>query len=112
MMDRTASGLATAGSFAKGRIGLVPGANLPPARPQDLVRYAEAALAEGNQAMALETFTRLLQREEEHLQCAALVGLGRIGTQSAAQAVYPMLKSRNRKVAITARNVWKKFAEA
>jgi HEAT repeat protein len=55
-------------------------------------------------------YKRILERPEEHLQCAALVGLGRIGSAEAAQAVFAKLKSPERKVRITAAQVWARFA--
>ncbi|MDX2269854.1 MAG: hypothetical protein NW208_17260 [Bryobacter sp.] len=109
MMDRTALGLAEAGNFAKGRIGLTPGPTFAPSRTQDLIRYAESALADGNKALALQLYASLLKRPEEHFQCAGLVGMGKIGTAEAAQSVYAKLKSPDRKVRLTAAQVWSRF---
>lgn len=92
--------LKPAAEWAIGRIG----APVVPEDPHAALRYAEA-----NQAQALAIYKKLLGAPEEHLQCAALVGLGRLGSAEAAQAVFPKLKSPERKVRLTAAQVWAKF---
>jgi hypothetical protein len=92
--------LKPAAEWAIGRIG----APVVPEDPHAALRYAEA-----NPAQAMAIYKKLLNAPEEHLQCAALVGLGRIGSAEAAQAVFPKLKSTDRKVRLTAAQVWAKF---
>ncbi len=92
--------LKPAAEWAIGRIG----APAVPEDPHAALRYAEA-----NPAAAMAIYKKLLNAPEEHLQCAALVGLGRLGSAEAAQAVFPKLKSADRKVRITAGQVWAKF---
>lgn len=92
--------LKPAAEWAIGRIG----APVVPEDPHAALRYAEA-----NPGQAMAIYKKLLNAPEEHLQCAALVGLGRLGSAEAAQAVFPKLKSTDRKVRITAGQVWAKF---
>ncbi len=101
-----------AGEWALGRIGPVGTASVMPNDPHAQLRYIEGLLAQGNKTLATALYKKLLERPEEHLQCAALVGLGKVGTAEAAQAVFPKLKSAERKVRITAQQVWAKFAAA
>jgi hypothetical protein len=51
-----------------------------------------------------------LESAEEHLQCAGIVGLSKMDTAEAAAAIFPKLKSTNRKVRITAEQSWKRMA--
>jgi hypothetical protein len=75
-----------------------------------LVRYAEAQVKQGNGTEALRVFRTLLDRPEEHVQCAAMVGIAKIGTAEAAGVIFPKLKSADRKVRITARQAWEGMA--
>ena len=76
------------------------------------LRYADAQAASGNSEEAMNIYKQFLDRPEEHWQCAAIVGFGRIATVEAATAIYPKLKSPNRKVQITARQIWQQLAKA
>ncbi len=114
--------IAVAGVKAFGRIGRRPAAapKYPDAKPlsawqridqQDsLLRYADAQAREGNAAEAIGLYKAALGLAEEHWQCAAVIGLARIGTAEAAALILPLLNHANPKVRITARNAWKSMA--
>jgi HEAT repeat protein len=70
------------------------------------LRYADDQVRRGNIQEAVKYYTDFLNRPEEHLQCAAIIGLGRTGVPEAAGLIYPKLKSPNNTVRITAHNVW------
>lgn len=76
------------------------------------LRYADAQAAVGNAAEAMSVYNLALQRPEEQFQCAALIGIGKIGSPEAAATIHPYLKNSNRKVRITAGQVWKRMAGA
>jgi hypothetical protein len=114
--------IAVAGVKAYGRIGVK--AAPPPKYPEpktlsewqrieemdSLLRYADAQVEAGNAADAMAIYKTALAREEEHWQCAAVIGLAKIGTPEAAAAILPKTKSTNRTVRITAANAWKSMA--
>jgi HEAT repeat protein len=75
-----------------------------------MLRYADAQVKEGNMAEAMAVYKSALERPQEHWQCAAVIGLARIGSADAAAAILPKLKSDNRKVRITAEEAWKSMA--
>ena len=75
-----------------------------------MLRYADAQVKEGNMAEAMAVYKGALERPQEHWQCAAVIGLARIGSADAAAAILPKLKSDNRTVRITAENAWKSMA--
>jgi len=114
--------IATMGARAFGRIGKKPAT--PPRYPDTkafsetqatdvidgMLRYADAQVKEGNMAEAMAVYKSALERPQEHWQCAAVIGLARIGSADAAAAIFPKLKSDNRKVRITAENAWKSMA--
>ena len=114
--------IAVAGVKAFGRIGRKPAAapRYPDTKAmsewqridvQDsLLRYADAQAKEGSVAEAIGVYKSALARPEEHWQCAAVIGLAKIGTAEAAAAILPKLKSDNPKVRITAENAWKSMA--
>ncbi len=98
--------LRSAGGHALGR--LEPGTGkivFTGPNPDSKVRIAEKA----SPGLAIALYKELLAQPQEHLQCAALVGLGKIGTAQAAQLVFPFLKSPDRKVRLTAAQVWNRF---
>ncbi len=114
--------IAAAGVRAFGRIGRRP---IGPIRPPDektlsdwervdqidsLLRYADAQAREGAAAEALRVYRTALDRPEEHWQCAAIIGIAKIGTAEAAAAILPKLKSPHRNVRIAAANAWKRMA--
>ncbi len=75
-----------------------------------LLRYADAQVKQGNHAEAMGVYKTALERPEEHWQCAAIIGIARMGTAEAAAAIFPKLKSSHRTVRITAGNAWKGMA--
>jgi len=66
------------------------------------LRFADAQSKQGNKADAMRVYATFLNRPEEHLQCAAIIGLAKLGTAEAKAAVKPKLESTNSKVRITA----------
>ena len=77
-----------------------------------LLRYADAQVESGNPQEAQPIYEEALAREEEHWQCAGIVGLAKIGTAQAAAAIFPKLNSGNNTVRITARKAWRGMAGA
>ena len=75
------------------------------------LRYADAQAKQGATAEALRVYKTFLDRPEEHLQCAAIVGIAKLGTPEAAATIQPKLSSTERKVRITAANAWKAMAK-
>jgi len=116
--------IAMAATKAFGRIGRKPAQ--PPQFPptagltgwqkidfmDSRLRYADAQVAAGNHAEAMKVYKEALDRPEEHWQCAAIIGIARMGTPEAATAIFPKLKSADSKVRITAQNAWKSMAGA
>ena len=91
-----------------GRRGSAP--QWPMAVPEvadNILRFADAQAAQGNGAEALKQYKLVLGRAEEHLQCAAIIGLGKLNTPEASALIHPFLKSGERNVRITAQRVWK-----
>lgn len=105
--------LAAAGARALGRIGKKVSGAVSWPKPEDpdaALRYADGLRDQGNAADAMAIYKRMLSRPEEHVQCAAIVGIARMKTGDAAAVIYPYLKSANRRVRITAANAWKAMA--
>lgn len=116
--------IAVAGVKAFGRIGEKPAA--APAYPDaealsewqkigrmdGMLRYADAQVEAGNAAEAMPVYQLALEHPEEHWQCAAIIGIAKIGTPQAAAAIFPKLESDNSTVRITARKAWKGMARA
>jgi HEAT repeat protein len=112
--------IAVAGARAFGRIGRKPSGQMPALSvtgtwdqieyADSQLRYAEGRARDGDAAEALRVYRAALDRPEEHLQCAAVVGIAKLGTPEAAAAIMPKLKSSNSKVRITATNAWKGMA--
>ncbi len=116
--------IAVAATKAFGRIGKKPAT--PPRYPDtkahsawqkidefdSMLRYADAQAKEGNGAEAMRVYKAALDRTEEHWQCAAIIGIAKLGTAEAAAAILPKLKSENRTVRITAEKAWKGMAGA
>ena len=113
--------LAMAGMKAWGRIGIGTGSGV--AFPEtdgltdwqkiefddSLLRFADAQVEKGNAEEAMEIYLSNLGRDEEHLQCAGIIGLARIGTADAAAAIFPKLRSDNNTVKLTARQAWERL---
>ncbi len=74
-------------------------------RMDSLLRYADAQPAE-----AMKTYRAALDAPEEHWQCAAIIGLAKLGTAEAAAAIFPKLKSSHRSVRLTAAKAWQGMA--
>jgi hypothetical protein len=104
--------LAAAGARAFGRIGKKQMTVAWPnnVEPDAVLRYADGLRESNNPADAIRIYRTMLGRQEEHLQCAAIIGLARVGSPEAATAIHPLLKSMNRKVRITAANAWRAMA--
>jgi HEAT repeat protein len=75
-----------------------------------VLRFADAMVAQRNTSDAMAIYRTALGMPEEHIQCAGIIGLSKIGTPEAADAIYPKLKSGNRKVRITAQQAWRRIA--
>ena len=75
------------------------------------LRYADAQAKQGGTLEALRIYKTFIDRPEEHLQCAAIIGIAKIGTSEAAAMIHPKLSSTDRKVRITAANAWKSMAK-
>jgi HEAT repeat protein len=114
--------IAAAGVRAFGRIGRRPaGAIRPPDEKtlsdwdrvdqiDSLLRYADAQARAGDAAEAMRVYRTALDRPEEHWQCAAIVGIAKLGSAEAASAILPKMKSPQRNVRITAANAWRAMA--
>ena len=113
--------IALAGMKALARIGKKPAGPLRPPDYESLsawqkvefadsaLRYADAQVQRGNTAEALKLYQLALSTPEEHLQCAALIGIAKIGTAEAAAAIFPRLSSGSITVRITAEKAWNSF---
>jgi hypothetical protein len=116
--------LALAGLKAYGRIGKKPAVvpRMPDAKTltpwqatehaDSLLRFADAQARAGNSADAVRFYKTALDRSEEHYQCAAVIGLAKLGTAEAAAVILPKLKSASSKVRITAQQAWQSMAKA
>jgi len=78
--------------------------------PDSILRYADGLRDSGNSPDALRIYKTMLTRTEEHLQCAAIVGIAKIGSPEAAAAIHPLLKTDNSRVRITAQQAWRRMA--
>jgi hypothetical protein len=77
-----------------------------------ILRYAEAQIERGNAAEAVRVYKEeVLAQPQEHLQCAALIGLGKANTAEAAAVIFTKLHDSNRTVRITASKVWAAMAK-
>ncbi len=76
-----------------------------------MLRYADAQAVAGNSAETFSVYRALLAQPEEHWQCAAAIGLARLGTAEAASVLLPLLDSPDRRVRITARQAWQAMAD-
>lgn len=121
-MASSDAAVAMAGMKAWARIGTDSGMEVQfPARDSlngwqnidfddSMLRYADGQLERGDADEAASIYLEALDREEEHLQCAAIIGLANIGTATAAAAIFPKLSSEDNKVRITARQAWARLA--
>ena len=76
------------------------------------LRFADSQAKAGNKSTALDFYKSILTRNEEQFQCAAIVGIGKLGTADGAALLLPKTKSSNRNVRMTAQKVWKGMANA
>jgi HEAT repeat protein len=110
--------LAMAGMKAAGRIGSRRGGEIrfpdydalsdwqKTEYVDSLLRWADAQVERGAPEEAWPIYREALGREEEHWQCAAIIGLAKIGTAEAAAAIFPKLSSDDNTVRITAQKAW------
>lgn len=118
LMQSPNAEIAMAGFKALARIGAKPsGSVTPPATSMfsefqklefadSALRYAGALARQGATAEAVKLYQHALARPEEHLQCAAIIGIAKIGTAEAAALIFPKLKSGDPKVRRTAQKAW------
>jgi HEAT repeat protein len=112
--------VALAGAKAFGRIGRKPAGQIPAVAvsgtwdqieyADSQLRYAESRARDGDGAEALRVYRTALDRPEEHLQCAAIIGIAKLGTPEAAATIMPKMKSANSKVRISAAKAWNGMA--
>jgi HEAT repeat protein len=76
------------------------------------LRYADDQVRRGNVADAIKYYKDFLARPEEHLQCAAIIGLSKTASPEAAALIFTKLKSPNNTVRITAGKAWAAMAKA
>jgi len=116
--------VAMAGMKAVARIGKKPAIEVKPPDSNSLsawqrVEYADSALRfaddqvrRGNKQEAIKIYRDFLNRPEEHLQCAAIIGLSKTSTPESAGLIFTKLKSDNNTVRITASKAWAAMAKA
>jgi HEAT repeat protein len=75
------------------------------------LRYADDQVRRGNVEDAIKYYRDFLSRPEEHLQCAAIIGLSKTGSPDAAALIFTKLKSSNNTVRITAGKAWAAMAK-
>jgi len=114
--------IAVAGMKALARIGGKPSAAVKPLDHNSLsswqkveyadsvLRYADDQVRRGNTAEAIKFYQETLKLPQEHLQCAAIIGLSKTNTPEAAALIFTRLKSDNNTVRITARKAWAAMA--
>jgi HEAT repeat protein len=76
------------------------------------LRYADEQVRRGNVDEGIKYYRDFITRPEEHLQCAAIIGLSKTGSAEAAALIFTKLKSPNNTVRITARKAWTAMAKA
>jgi HEAT repeat protein len=113
-----------AGMKALGRIGSKPSGDFKTPKEDalsdwqktevadSLLRYADGQVERGNAEEAVRIYKEVLQRPQEHLQCAALIGLGKANTPEAAALIFTKLHDSKRTVRITAGKVWTAMAKS
>jgi HEAT repeat protein len=116
------AGIAVAAMKALARIGRNPGVEMVPPNVESLagfqqvefadsmLRYADGMVESGRMAEALGLYKQALDRPEEHLQCAAIIGLGKTRSEQTAALIGPKRSSGQRNVRITAEKVWAAMA--
>jgi HEAT repeat protein len=76
-----------------------------------VLRYADDQVRRGNADDAIKLYREFLNRPEEHLQCAAIIGLSKTNTPESAALIFTKLKSDNNTVRITAGKAWAAMAK-
>ncbi len=118
-MRSTDKEIALAAVRAYGRIGVKPAVAPQPDSftgwqrndyMDSMLRYAEAMAKQGNSSDAMSIYKVALASPEEHWQCAAIIGMAKMGTPEAVAAIQPQLKSERSKVRITAQQAWRRIA--
>jgi HEAT repeat protein len=116
--------IALAAMKALGRIGREPGEGpKPPAYDSlgdfqkveftdSVLRYADGMVESGRVDVAIGLYKAALARPDEHLQCAAIIGLGKTKDARAAALIEPKRQSTQRNVRITAERVWAAMPKA
>ncbi|MEO7145909.1 MAG: hypothetical protein ABI165_20640 [Bryobacteraceae bacterium] len=99
--------IAIAGMKAAGRIGIKPSGEIKLPDYKSLsdwqkTEYDDSLLRYADSVHDIHIYRAFLERPEEHLQCAAIIGLAKIHTPEAVSLISPKLKSPNRTVRITA----------
>lgn len=99
---------------ALARIGKKPSVDVKAPEPDSLpledqiefwdaaLRYADAQIGQGNLEDAAKILQVALQRDEPHIQCAAIVSLSKVLDPRAAEAISTKLQSNSPQVRITA----------
>jgi HEAT repeat protein len=77
-----------------------------------VLRFADDQVRRGAIEDAIQHYRGFLNRPEEHLQCAAIIGLSKTNTPEAASLIFTKLKSDNNNVRITATKAWAAMAKA
>jgi HEAT repeat protein len=77
-----------------------------------VLRYADEQVRRGATDHAVKLYRDFLNRPEEHLQCAAIIGLSKTNTPEAASLIFTKLRSDNNNVRITAMKAWAAMAPA
>jgi HEAT repeat protein len=77
-----------------------------------ILRFADDQVRRGATQDAIKHYRDFLNRPEEHLQCAAIIGLSKTNTSEAAGLIFTKLKSDNSTVRITATKAWAAMAKA
>jgi hypothetical protein len=116
--------IAMTGMKALARIGRKPkGEAKPPDRSalspwqkteydDSYLRFADDQIRRGNKEEAIRIYRDFLNRPEEHLQCAAIIGLSKTDSPESAGLIYTKLKSANTTVRITAGKAWAAMGKA
>jgi HEAT repeat protein len=116
--------VAMAGLKALARIGRKPAVEVKPPDYNSLsgwqkieyndsfLRYADEQVRRGNKEEAIKIYRDFLNRPEEHLQCAAIIGLSKTNTPESAGLIFTKLKSGNNTVRIAAGKAWAAMAKA
>ena len=106
--------VAMAGMRAIARIGKRPSVDVKPPDLNSLsaadqtefldsaLRYADAQVQQGNLEDAGKIYLFALNREEAHIQCAAIIGMAKVPAPQAVEAISTKLTSSSSQVRITA----------